>query len=344
MVSMSQQLPVHLGDGLPVRSRRRIVVLDTTVLTTEVIAAAGRPAPSALLQALRSGSVRGFMPHHVWAEVPRVLERRHRDGGRFDLRRAQRLWWTAYVPVIYAVSTDHLPTSEQAALLAARDASDVGSILLFEALAPAALLAEDKDLVASGLACDLWREVRRALGQIETARETRDSARAATNLTVNGGAAAVRQAYRGARAHPLIALSVAALVLVIGAAYERAHPGRLQQVAKQAGLGLLTAIGEAHEQAQAQYRSGQTVWLDAERGRPGTRAVQQVARLLAERGPMTRTEILARLQEIPAGFGNRELMDDLYRMLREFPMFCEVTPGRWQVGRRGVDFGGALAA
>lgn len=41
----------------------------------------------------------------------------------------------------------HLPMSEQAAILAARDPSDVGSILLLEVLAPAALLAEDKDLV-----------------------------------------------------------------------------------------------------------------------------------------------------------------------------------------------------
>lgn len=68
--------------------------------------------------------------------------------------------------------------------------------------------------------------------------------------------------------------------------------------------------------------------------------LHRVARLLACRGPMTRTEILKQLEGVPAGFGHRALMDDLHRMLCEFPMFCEVAPGRWQVGRLGVDFGG----
>jgi len=43
------------------------------------------------------------------------------------------------------------------------------------------------------------------------------------------------------------------------------------------------------------------------------------------------------------GYGHRELMDDLYRMLRQFPVFCEVSTGRWQVGRAGVDFGYACS-
>ena len=217
-VSIAQDQLDLLGDDLRVRSRGRIAVLDTTVLTTEVISAAGRPRPSSLLQALRSGVVRGYMPHHVWAEVPRVLERRHRDKGGFDLARAQELWWTAYVPVIYTVSTDHLPMSEQAARLAARDSSDVGSVLLLEALAPAALLAEDKDLVATGLACDLWREVRTALGLIDSAEETRRGAQMMTNVAFNGGAVVVRQAFRGARVHPLLALGIAGLVVAVGVA------------------------------------------------------------------------------------------------------------------------------
>lgn len=329
------------------RSPGRLAVLDTGVLTTEVIAALGRSWPSSLLAGLRSGVVRGFMPHHVWAEVPRVLEQRHRRHGGFDLRAASQLWWTAYVPVIYTVCTDHLPMSEQAEILAARDPSDVGSILLLEVLAPAALLAEDKDLVASGLACALWREVREALGLIDTAERTRRAADTMTNVTVNGSAMAVRGLYRGARAHPLIALGAGAVALALGARYVRAHPGQVQAQAKKVLGQAVTVVGEEYARAERQYRSGQVVWRQAESGERGTATLHQVARLLARRGPMTRTEILEQLEGVPAGFGHRALMDDLYRMLREFPMFCEVAPGRWQVGRRGVDFGselGSLAA
>lgn len=333
------------GDGLlPAKSRGRIVVLDTGVLTTEIISALKRPGPSSLLRALRSGLVRGFIPHHVWAEVPRVLEQRHRGHGEFDLAAAQRMWWSAYVPVIYVVSTDHLPVSEKASALALRDPSDVGSLLLLEVLAPASLWAEDKDLVDSGLACAVWREVRAALGLISAAEESRRGADMVTNTTINGGALAVGQALRAARAHPLIALGVAAVLAAFGNWYVRAHPGQVSAQAKKVALAAVTTLGEAYEQARQQYRSGQVVWSRAETGQQGLGTLHQVARLLASQGPMTRTEILEELEEVPAGFGHRALMDDLYRMLREFPMFCEVSEGRWQVGRQSVDFGGAIAA
>ncbi len=121
-----------------------------------------------------------------------------------------------------------------------------------------------------------------------------------------------------------------------------AHPGQLQAGAKNALERVATVVGQEYARAEQQYRTGQVVWLQAESGDPGAGMLHRVARLLACRGPMTRTEILKQLGDVPAGFGHRALMDDLYRMLREFPMFCEVVPGRWQVGRRGVDFGGEL--
>ncbi|MFE9889809.1 hypothetical protein [Streptomyces scopuliridis] len=37
---------------------------------------------------MRHGTLRGFIPHYVWAEVPRVLADRKREGGTFDLARA----------------------------------------------------------------------------------------------------------------------------------------------------------------------------------------------------------------------------------------------------------------
>jgi hypothetical protein len=159
-------------------------------------------------------------------------------------------------------------------------------------------------------------------------------------VTLNGSALAARQATRAARAHPLIALGVAALLATVGRQYARA----VQQRAKAVLVGVTEQIAEDYGRAQQQHRSGQVVWLQAERGEPGTQMLYRVAWVLACHGPLTRTEILHHLDAVPAGYRHRELMDDLYRMLREFPMFCEVSPGRWQVGRRGVDFATAIDA
>ncbi|MGW6569801.1 hypothetical protein [Streptomyces sp. NPDC054975] len=45
---------------------------------------------------MRYGTLRRFIPHCVWAEVPRVLADRKNEGGEggdFDLLAAEALWW-----------------------------------------------------------------------------------------------------------------------------------------------------------------------------------------------------------------------------------------------------------
>lgn len=54
----------------------RVAVLDTSVLTSDVIAATHRETPSSLVAGMRDGTYQGFIARHVWAEVPRVLEDR----------------------------------------------------------------------------------------------------------------------------------------------------------------------------------------------------------------------------------------------------------------------------
>lgn len=97
-------MPGRSGGGLrsrhvrPLRPPRpatgvgfRLGVFDTSVLTTDVTAAVFRGRPSSILDGMRYGTLRGFIPHYVWAEVHRVLADLKREGGAFDLAAAERL-------------------------------------------------------------------------------------------------------------------------------------------------------------------------------------------------------------------------------------------------------------
>ncbi|MCZ0999704.1 hypothetical protein O1M63_18815 [Streptomyces mirabilis] len=68
----------------------RLGVFDTSVLTSDITAALKRGKPSSILAGMRHGTLRGFIPHCVWAEVPRVLADRKNEGGDFDLVKAER--------------------------------------------------------------------------------------------------------------------------------------------------------------------------------------------------------------------------------------------------------------
>lgn len=55
-----------------------VVIIDTSVITSDVIKSVKGGLPSPLYLAMERGLVRGYMAHHTWAEVPRVLARRAR--------------------------------------------------------------------------------------------------------------------------------------------------------------------------------------------------------------------------------------------------------------------------
>ncbi|MEU9313455.1 hypothetical protein [Streptomyces sp. NPDC048256] len=89
----------------PLAGSFRLGVFDTSVLTSDVVSALGRGKPSSILTGMQHGTLRGFIPHYVWAEVPRVLADRKREGGAFDFRAAEDLWWRHYIPLL------HVPTA-----------------------------------------------------------------------------------------------------------------------------------------------------------------------------------------------------------------------------------------
>lgn len=102
----------------------RLGVFDTPVLTQDVTAALKRGQPSLILAGMRHGTLRGFIPRYVWAEVPRILADRKREGGTFDLARAEKLWWEQYAPLLHVVCVDGLPMTAAADKLAHEDLSD----------------------------------------------------------------------------------------------------------------------------------------------------------------------------------------------------------------------------
>ena len=163
------QLPT--GDWLTGLLRVRPVVLDTGPLTCDVISIAKTRhwMPSPLLLALQIGVLRGFAASHVWAEVPRVLAKRA-DRAGIAVEVLEAIWWNEYVPLIRFVDCTGLPTTDPAAVLTRRDPTDTNTLVLAGLLAPAVVIAEDRDIVASGLAYEQWRDFYEVAETIHTGR------------------------------------------------------------------------------------------------------------------------------------------------------------------------------
>lgn len=329
---------------VPSSSGRRLVVFDTNVLTSEVIAVVGEGREPMLLDGMRHGTIRGLMTYRVWAEVPRVLEDRARKKGGVDLKAAQDLWWSCYVPVLFVVDVDPEVAGDSPAMLAAsaRDADDAPTLALALVLAPVALLSADKDLLASGAAFPRWGAVAEALRVLGFAeQEAEDLARLAwamVNVPVAIGWTAAEGAWRLARTYPLPALVGAAALFEIGRRVRRRHPKLFQEVVMPAVLSMGGAVLGELARVESERVSGETGWRQAVRGEATGPMRSRVARLLALRGPMTRTQIIAALGDVD-GLGHRAKMDGLLRMLRGSALFVEVSQGRWQVGKQGAAFG-----
>ncbi len=104
-------LPIHQAGALAALGEIFTVVIDTSMITSDVIKTVKWGLPSPLYLAMRTGLVRGFMAHHTWAEVPRILAKRApREGA--DLAAAEKLWWQSYVKVIRFVPTGDLPPGD----------------------------------------------------------------------------------------------------------------------------------------------------------------------------------------------------------------------------------------
>ncbi|MBE8520712.1 hypothetical protein ILP97_25045 [Amycolatopsis sp. H6(2020)] len=314
----------------------RLAVFDCSVVTSDVIAATRRVPLSSFVAAMQNSTVRGFITRRVWAEVPRVLEDRWReDGGAFDLDAALRIWWRNYVPLLYTVDTDRLPYTDEAEQLAKEDPSDVGMLQLHGVLGPAALVSHDRDLQRSGLAHENWIQLRSAIGQVGKAEGEAHAALQVASLAVEGATRTVVATAHGAWRHPMAAVMIAAALTGGFFTYRRTHPipaNKFGAFLRDVGRAVVTHAAEVTER----FDRGATVWANAERGSLGEALLHRVARLVAcSPEPMTRTEILCAMPEFP-GRNYNQRMYNLYALLCTYPMFCEVQPHHWQVGRTDV--------
>ncbi|MGW5657505.1 PIN domain-containing protein [Streptomyces humi] len=305
----------------------RLGVFDTSVLTSDITAALKRGKPSSILAGMRYGTLRGFIPHYVWAEVPRVLADRRYEGGDFDLVKAERLWWGQYVPLLHVVDVNGLPLTAAADKLAQEDLSDVGILQLAGVLAPVVLLAADRDLIRHDVAARDWPALRAVLGKIGAAEEAVRGSTAAMELS---GRSLIGTA-RLARAYPL-ATGVVAVAASIYAYRNRARLPQARATLSRAGMEVVQFLAEPF----SRHELHAATWTKAERGVPGDDVLSLVARLLA-RAPatMTRTDILSALPAA-AQHPHRRQMDGLGRLLHRFPAFHQPAPGKWQLGRTNM--------
>ncbi|MBC2902107.1 PIN domain-containing protein [Streptomyces cupreus] len=322
MYSSASDRPRPLTGGF------RLGVFDTSVLTSDITAALGRGRPSSILDGMRHGTLRGFIPHYVWAEVPRVLADRKREGGTFDLAKAEEMWWREYVPLLHVVSVSGLPMTAAADKLAQEDLSDVGILQLAGILAPVVLLAADPDLIRHDVAVRDWGAVRALLGKIGNA----ENGIQGSTTAVMGTGYAVVGTVRLARAHPVATGVLATAASIYAYRHRVRFAGNGRATLARFGAEALRVLGEPFVQHEVHVRR----WREAERGTAGSDLLSQVARLLARAPePMTRTDILAALPA-PAHEPHRRQMDGLGRLLQRFPAFHQAAPGRWQVGRTNV--------
>ncbi|MBM0201954.1 hypothetical protein JNW90_01635 [Micromonospora sp. STR1s_5] len=285
--------------------------------------------------------LRGFAASHVWAEVPRVLAKRARLEG-VPVEVLERIWWNDYVPLIRFVDCAGLPTTDQARRLMSRDESDANTLVLAGLLAPVVIIAEDRDILASGLAYEQWRDFYQVA---ETVHKGRSHVRAAATLTSSAGyglAGVGKLTVRAARNPWLVAIAGLGVLLLYQSAgswasrlrtnWHSGAPGRRQYAG---------AFGAMMNVAAVRVRQAETVWGAGERGVAGESLLHRMACVLATaETPMTRSQLLAELKLARTRSAMAELADLLYG----HGAFHEVKRGRWQLGREKVDFGGLRPA
>ncbi|MFJ6898185.1 PIN domain-containing protein [Streptomyces hokutonensis] len=317
------------------RGPLRRALLDTSVLTTDIIAATRRRAPSSFVAGARAGTVRCLISVYVWEEVPRVLADRHREGGKFNLGRALELWQSQYLPVLYVVDASGLPMTPEAQVLAGRDASDVPMLLPAGVIAPVVVIGTDAALVDSGLAFKEWRELRTTLGDVGVAEGRRTDLERHANVMLNFTGSVIREtAARLAKPKHVAVVTVVAA----GALYwrQRKHP-RVPSQRKPVLPVMLEHASKQMAGLTARHTRGEDVWRQAELGTPGDTLLHRVARTLVRaRKPLTRTLIVERLGDAVPGVGHTARMAAVRDVLTDHAMFVDVTgQGHWQVGRLG---------
>ena len=140
-----------------------VVVIDTSVITGDVIKSAGRPAVSLVLGDGEGAGARVHGAPHLGRGAASAGEAGAKRN--CDLSAVEKLWWDRYVKLIRFVPTADLPPGdpELEKALGSRDPSDLPTLSLASLIAPAVVLAADRDLVGIGLAYERWWDVPEAV-------------------------------------------------------------------------------------------------------------------------------------------------------------------------------------
>lgn len=290
-----------LGDVL---SRVRAAVADTGPLMNDVMKSSARGQPSPLCSALQIGLVRAYAPFHVWAEVPRGLEKQAKRLG-LSYAELEWVWWNWYVPHIRFVDCADLPRSRAYRRLAERDPTDPDTVSLFEFIAPAVLLAEDGDILESGFAYEDWREFYDVTNDISSSRAQLMASSFGLALTGRGIASAGRGVLRLTSTPASRWVGLAAVAAVAVAVLRWRRPINAAWVKHRSAIGqmlsntvtLITAFVHKLKGADAK-------WNAAQRGSAGTSIPHRIgASMATSPEPLTTTELVHALDLNPRKLG-----------------------------------------
>jgi hypothetical protein len=115
---------------------------------------------------MRDGTYRGFITHHVWADVPRVLEDVRSPASGSTLSGRMSCGGGRICRYCAPCAPPGLPMTSEADRLTLEDPTDVPTLQLHGVTAPAVLVASDRDLRRSGLVPEPWPVVRRAVRDV----------------------------------------------------------------------------------------------------------------------------------------------------------------------------------
>lgn len=308
------------------------MIVDATELFDEILERAQWSQEFRLIDAAHAGRTRIYAANHVAAEVPAKIKEKFLRRGASPQRGLQ-IWERDYLPSIYFVDTEGLPTrSRELELLRARDPSDLAQARLATLLSPVVSLSSDKDLTENGFA------VRSRWSTVHSARMQLEGEAGYMALFLPGGLAwagvdtAFRTAGRawGRPGRFIVAGTALAGVLALVRAFKNARPetrARLRNAVEY----IIRMLEDATEKQQRAHQQLTRLQVHA----PGMHdsLVSRIGRLLASaREPMTATEVSRDLW-IHDGPVPQSFFHQVRDLLSELPAFVQVGNHGWQLGR-----------
>lgn len=317
-------LGVHVGEPIP-------AILDTNVILRDMEHWVRRGKPTFLWLAGRAGTIRLFASKQVSDEIAEhlVAFAKKRNLSASVLA---SLWRDHYAPHIRFVDAGQLQVEDpRVRAVAVRDPDDVPTAVLALMLAPSLVLSDDrKDLVAPGIAAPDWFGAVR-FGMVVVRGDALLTAVWVFGvLGVEGVRAAARQGSRLIRTPLGFFGFLLAAALLTRTLRSRSLSGEtMKQFKEVAGRALLGGLRVMAEREQGIRDLDQVAVGPPEE----CSLARSICRELGlARVPLSRTKLVEALRL--HGFGGRALHTEVRELLESNPAFVEVSPRRWELGRR----------